>query len=229
MGKPGRPRTRVPPPDPCKLDIDPDWLDWFKLECPRKREFLLRFEACGSAKTACRLTKIRPSELDKWLNDKDESGQLTRDAETMRMAMDMALEHRVQVLENEARRRAFMGSDLLLIFLLKAARPNVYQDNMRLVHAGTDPLTGQPRNQLNIQVNNMAPAPLAIHEPEQLERVMELARRYNLVDRLFPKVKDGEVAADPVGAEPVDGSDAEVDEVHPDNTAPEATSFAVSG
>jgi hypothetical protein len=49
---------------------------------------------------------------------------------------DDANEASIQVLEDECRRRATNGSDLLLIFLLKARRPNVYRDNVRHEHEG---------------------------------------------------------------------------------------------
>ena len=43
-------------------------------------------------------------------------------------AWDEALEKSVDILEMEARKRAFEGSDVLLIFLLKGARPYKYRD-----------------------------------------------------------------------------------------------------
>ena len=39
-------------------------------------------------------------------------------------------------LEVEARRRAFAGSDTLLIFMLKAARPAKFRDNVHHEHDG---------------------------------------------------------------------------------------------
>ena len=59
---------------------------------------------------------------------------------------DEALEEAVDLLEEEARRRAIEGvvgpggerrySDTLLIFLLKAHRPKKYRDNVKLTHEG---------------------------------------------------------------------------------------------
>lgn len=40
-------------------------------------------------------------------------------------------------LEQEAARRAKDGSDVLLIFLLKARRPQKYRDNSHVTHAGS--------------------------------------------------------------------------------------------
>ena len=57
------------------------------------------------------------------------------------------LEDAVDLLEEEARRRALAGSDLLLIFLLKAHRPQMYRGVINIEHhirraaeeAGVDP------------------------------------------------------------------------------------------
>ena len=46
-----------------------------------------------------------------------------------RKACDDAINQGIDILEAEARRRALAGSDLLLIFLLKANRPDKYRDN----------------------------------------------------------------------------------------------------
>jgi hypothetical protein len=43
-------------------------------------------------------------------------------------AWDDALEIGADALEDEARRRAMAGSDLLLIFLLKGAKPHIYRE-----------------------------------------------------------------------------------------------------
>lgn len=42
---------------------------------------------------------------------------------------DNAMDAGIDILEAEARRRAMAGSDTLLIFLLKGARPEKYRDN----------------------------------------------------------------------------------------------------
>lgn len=51
---------------------------------------------------------------------------------------DDALEDACDVLEAEARTRARGGSDLLLIFLLKAHRPEKFRENQRIEHVGSD-------------------------------------------------------------------------------------------
>jgi len=46
------------------------------------------------------------------------------------------MEDAVDVLEAVARRRAVQGSDTLLIFLLKAARPAKYRERHQVEHSG---------------------------------------------------------------------------------------------
>lgn len=55
-------------------------------------------------------------------------------------AADAAIEAGTDLLEDEARRRATgpMGSDTLLIFLLKAKRPDKYKDRSLSEHTGKD-------------------------------------------------------------------------------------------
>lgn len=53
-------------------------------------------------------------------------------------AWDDALEIGTEKLEAEATRRALEGSDTLLIFLLKARRPNVYRDRISAELTGKD-------------------------------------------------------------------------------------------
>ena len=50
---------------------------------------------------------------------------------------DDAIEASINVLEQEARKRALKKSDTLLIFLLKSLRPSVYQERYRVEHAGS--------------------------------------------------------------------------------------------
>ena len=78
---------------------------------------------------------------------------------TFRRQWDEALEQAVDLLEGEARRRAtgisrdiyYAGkvvgaervySDMLLIFLLKAHRPHLYRDNVKVEHSGGMEVTG---------------------------------------------------------------------------------------
>jgi hypothetical protein len=55
-----------------------------------------------------------------------------------RSACDDAIQSGIDILEAEARRRAMAGSDILLIFMLKGARPEKYRDSYT-VHNTTAP------------------------------------------------------------------------------------------
>ena len=54
----------------------------------------------------------------------------------VRERLEEANETSTQLLEDEARRRAMKSSDLLLIFMLKARRPDIYRDNVKHEHEG---------------------------------------------------------------------------------------------
>jgi hypothetical protein len=71
-------------------------------------------------------------------------------AEAFRAAQEEAVER----LEEEARRRAMAGSDLLLIFLLKALRPEKYRERHEHRHGGTTdapPIRVDPEHQAAMQ------------------------------------------------------------------------------
>ena len=63
-------------------------------------------------------------------------------SQRFRAEWDKALEEAVELLEAEARRRAIAGSDVLLIFLLKAHKPSMYRETIRqeLLGGGGGPL-----------------------------------------------------------------------------------------
>lgn len=50
-----------------------------------------------------------------------------------------ALDRGVEMLEDVAKKRAFEGSDTLLIFLLKAHRPEIYRETIRTVSLNITP------------------------------------------------------------------------------------------
>lgn len=56
--------------------------------------------------------------------------------EDFALAWADVIEASTEELEREAVRRAKNGSDVLLIFMLKSRRPDVYRDNVRLEHSG---------------------------------------------------------------------------------------------
>jgi hypothetical protein len=96
---------------------------------------------------ASKLTKHRPVIWEKtYLSALAQTGNMTLSAQMagisrgtaqeryqtspeFRKACDDAINQGIDILEAEARRRAMGGSDLLLIFLLKAHRPDKYRDN----------------------------------------------------------------------------------------------------
>jgi hypothetical protein len=92
-----------------------------------KKAFLEHFRAHGNVSWACRAVGItrRPTVYE-WQEHDDEFAAAFREAEI----------EATETLEQEAYRRAFQGSDTLLIFLLKARAPTKYRDNARIEHAG---------------------------------------------------------------------------------------------
>ena len=59
-------------------------------------------------------------------------------------AWDEVIEHSTEVLEQIAVRRAAEGSDQLLMFLLRARRPEVYVERHQVRHAATIGVAGPP-------------------------------------------------------------------------------------
>jgi len=92
-----------------------------------KRAFLAAYANMATVTHAAREAGINRSTHYTWLKE-DEAY-----AEAFRYAQEEAADN----LEAEARRRAFEGSDTLLIFLLKGARPEKYKDRIYQEHAGS--------------------------------------------------------------------------------------------
>ena len=114
-----------------------------------------------------------------------------------RRSWDEALEQAVDLLEGEARRRAtgisrdiyYAGekvgeesvySDMLLIFLLKAHRPHLYRDNVKVEHSGGMEVTGDRKVTFEFvrpaEQHARTLAELAAKEAEEAEREAEDAR-----------------------------------------------------
>ena len=191
MGRPRNPNKLPAPVIPPAPLVVPDhsWMDTFKITQPRRREFLIAYELYGNVNVASRHINLNPFDVYKWRDEKDEKGETTEDAKAFRLGLTTCEENRVAALENEARRRAFAGSDILLIFMLKGARPNVYRDNAKIEHE----YPNGPGVVNNIQ--QITAPPISITTPEHLERVVQLAAKYNLTDRLFPARKVIDVPA----------------------------------
>lgn len=108
----------------------------------KKAAFLAAYAECGNVTHAAKLAKCSRSQVYEWL----------RDDQGFSNSFDEAGEQAVELMEQEARRRAVNGttrpiyqggvkvgaireySDTLLIFLLKAARPEKYRE--RFDHGG---------------------------------------------------------------------------------------------
>ena len=94
----------------------------------RRDHFLLCLANGDSVKHACEVSGIGRKTVYLW---RSQDGDFAE-------AWDEAIESGVERLEDEAYRRALVGSDTLMIFLLKAKRPKVYADKQRLEHTGAD-------------------------------------------------------------------------------------------
>lgn len=84
----------------------------------RKRTFLEYFSKCGIIAKTCELAAIKPSSHYYWIENDDE----------YKKAFEIANDIATDVLEAEATRRAMNGSDVLLIFLLKARKPHIFRE-----------------------------------------------------------------------------------------------------
>jgi hypothetical protein len=74
---------------------------------------------------------------------------------------DEAIEFGTDLLEDEARRRAMAGSDALIMFMLKARRPQQYKDRASFEHTGPSGGAvqiediGNPREELLRRINEI--------------------------------------------------------------------------
>ena len=117
-----------------------------------KQRYLDALAECGVRSTACKQAGVSTTSVSKWLRNDPEFA----------LAYDEAIEESLDLLESEARRRAFEGvdrtryvgtgenareyiettySDTLLIFLLKGGRPDKFADRQKQEISGPG---GQP-------------------------------------------------------------------------------------
>lgn len=101
----------------------PDPLADFSDLTDHQRKFLTAYANCGNITGAAELAKMTRQCHYRWLREL---------APSYAEAFDSVREMAIESLEAEARRRAMTGSDVLLIFLLKAHRPEKYRDNHRV-------------------------------------------------------------------------------------------------
>ena len=97
------------------------------IRTPKNREAFL--DALGeglSIAAACRRAGISRVAAYAWRNDEEE----------FRAAWDEAVEEGTDLLEDAAIERARDASDTLMIFLLKARRPDKFKDRAKVEHSG---------------------------------------------------------------------------------------------
>ena len=92
--------------------------DSYNTAHPKKRAFLIAYSRMGNISAACTAVGIGRRTHYDWMQAD------TKYAD----AFEQAGEDAADALEAEARRRAFEGSDVLLIFLLKGHRPERFRE-----------------------------------------------------------------------------------------------------
>ena len=93
----------------------------------KKQAVLSAFKNCANVTRACEIADIARATFYSWLKEDPE----------FKAAYEAAREEAVEVLEEEAIRRATIGgSDTLLIFLLKGMRPDKYRENRAVQVSG---------------------------------------------------------------------------------------------
>lgn len=88
--------------------------------------FLEAFAETGMVSQACRIAGINRST----------AYRARQRNETFALAWADVEERATEELESVARQRAVDGSDTLMIFLLKARRPETYRENVKIEHGG---------------------------------------------------------------------------------------------
>jgi hypothetical protein len=83
-----------------------------------REPFLAAFRRSGNVRAACEVAGVARQVVYRW-RERDE---------TFAEAWVEAKAEAIEVLEHEAHRRAMNSSDTLMIFLLKAAKPEVYRE-----------------------------------------------------------------------------------------------------
>ncbi len=86
-----------------------------------KRRFLEAYERYGTVTSACRIVELSRDSPYRWRQQDPEFNEAFENSRNV-VADD---------LEQEALRRAHDGSDLLLIFMLKALRPDKYRERFQ--------------------------------------------------------------------------------------------------
>ena len=98
----------------------------------KAQAFLAAYSKCGSITGAAKAAGVARNSHYEWLKD-----------EHYRAAFAEAKEQAVDALEDEAIRRAHAGSDTLLIFLLKGAKPEKYRERSEVTVPGLTDLVSR--------------------------------------------------------------------------------------
>ena len=98
-----------------------------KIRHRKKSAFLAAFCECGNVSKSTKAAKINRTTHYQWLKDDPEYAAAFSEAEQIAVAE----------LEDEARKRAMKGSDLLMIFLLKHLKPERYRERLETKVSGT--------------------------------------------------------------------------------------------
>src|SRR3990167_940928 len=159
-----------------ELEISEDFREIAHL---KKRAFLAAFAKMGTAGQAAAAAGVCRRTHEYWLV-KDEA-YATAFRRAQRAAGD-ALEH-------EARKRAFKGSDTLLIFLIKAHDPSRFNDRLRAGLDGPQPPSNAPEVHVHIDFGKLSDDEI---------------RRYREAIRTLDALEDGAHSAG-LGAAPGNG------------------------
>jgi transposase-like protein len=89
----------------------------------KREEFLRVLGETGNVTQTCEIVNVSRDCVYRWRRENEEFAQAWEDTLSGPAA---------DALEDEARRRAQAGSDVLTMFLLKGIRPNKYRDNYKI-------------------------------------------------------------------------------------------------
>ena len=97
---------------------------------PKKRAFLAAYEKTCNISEAAKASKLTRQAHYKWLREDEDYARIFEESK----------EIAAQVLEDTAVERAKKGSDVLLIFLLKGARPEKYRERHEIAGKNGRPI-----------------------------------------------------------------------------------------
>ena len=176
------------------------WVDDHGITDRLRRRFLIAYAVHGTISASCKAAGISNSQYYHWKHAAEGEDAREEDKKFLE-AFKEAEEVAFDSMEEEARRRAVDGvdepvyqtgrlvgmkrvySDTLLMFRMKAKRPQQYRDNaapqqIQYVDAAGRP-AALPSPQINLQQNNI------LSSPERINEVLELARKFNLMPMLL--------------------------------------------